>query len=309
MKAVLIEAGRNPAGCRPITCTRTLAECPVANRPLGMVQRARLAEGGFEVDGSPGGKTALWVRGDAWLSVVAIAGLVKAAGAVVLRDPEGEVLAWVGDKAGGVVAGAVEMGLDSGTFRIRHSWDLLRINELLVGGMDGECIEGEVSPAAHIEGRLVLGKGSRVLPGVYIEGNVVIGAGCKVGPNCYLRGNTSIGDGCHIGQAVEIKNSLVMKGSSIGHLSYCGDSIIGEGVNFGAGTITANFRHDGGNHRSVVDGELVDTGRRKFGAVVGDHVHTGIHTSIYPGRKLWPKASTRPGDIVRRDIVVAEQEG
>jgi bifunctional UDP-N-acetylglucosamine pyrophosphorylase/glucosamine-1-phosphate N-acetyltransferase len=108
---------------------------------------------------------------------------------------------------------------------------------------------------------------------------------------------------------VEIKNSLVMRGSSIGHLSYCGDSIVGEGVNFGAGTITANFRHDGGNHRSVVGGELVDTGRRKFGAVLGDHVHTGIHTSIYPGRKLWPKASTRPGDVVRRDIEVVEQEG
>jgi len=47
---------------------------------------------------------------------------------------------------------------------------------------------------------------------------------------------------------------------------------------------------------------LLDTGRRKFGAIVGDHVHTGIHTSIYPGRKLWPNTSTRPGEIVQRDV-------
>lgn len=306
MKAVLVEAG-NPAGCYPITCTRTLAECPVANRPLGVAQRARLEEGGFDVVGNAEGKAALWVRGDAWLSMAVIAGLARAEGAVVLRDGQGEALAWIGAKAGVVVGGgAVEMRADKETFRIRHAWDLLTINEALVGGLECDCVEGEVSPAAHIDGRLVLGKGSRVLPGVYIEGNVVIGAGCKVGPNCYLRGNTSIGDGCHIGQAVEIKNSIVMRGSSIGHLSYCGDSIVGEGVNFGAGTITANFRHDGGTHRSMVGGQLVDTGRRKFGAVIGDHVHTGIHTSIYPGRKLWPEVSTRPGAIVRLDIGTVE---
>jgi len=77
---------------------------------------------------------------------------------------------------------------------------------------------------------------------------------------------------------------------------------VGEGTNFGAGTITANFRHDGKPHRSMVGGELVDTGRLKFGAIIGDDVHTGIHTGIYPGRKIWPHQSTRPGEIVRQDL-------
>ena len=53
----------------------------------------------------------------------------------------------------------------------------------------------------------------------------------------------------------------------------------------------------------MVDGELVGTGRIKFGAIVGDGVHTGIHTSIYPGRKLWPGTSTRPGAVVDRDVM------
>ena len=54
---------------------------------------------------------------------------------------------------------------------------------------------------------------------------------------------------------------------------------------------------------SLVGKELVDTGRRKFGAIVGDGVHTGIHTSIYPGRKIWSEQSTKPGDIVAEDII------
>ena len=135
-----------------------------------------------------------------------------------------------------------------------------------------------------------------------IEGDVIIGADCKIGPNCYLRGATTIGDRCHVGQAVEIKNSILMDGTNVGHLSYVGDSILGRKVNFGAGTLTSNLRHDGRNHRTLVAGELVDTGRRKFGAVVGDGVHTGIHTSIYPGRKLAAGTTTRPGDIVRTDL-------
>ena len=74
-------------------------------------------------------------------------------------------------------------------------------------------------------------------------------------------------------------------------------------MNFGAGTTVSNFRHDGGNHRSMVGGKLVDTGRRKFGVIVGDGVHRGIGTMIYPGRKLWPNVTTLPGEIIDRDVV------
>ena len=184
----------------------------------------------------------------------------------------------------------------------RFPWDLLAINEMIVGAIEKDLIEGDVHPLAVIEGRIRLGKGSRILPGVFIEGNVVIGENCRIGPNCYIRGNTSIGDDCHIGQSVEIKNCIILDGTNVGHLSYVGDSILGQGVNFGAGTIVSNFRHDGSNHRSDVAGELVDTGRRKFGTIVGDGVHTGIGTLVYPGRKIWPSMSTRPGEVVERDL-------
>ena len=298
MKGELLPAGR-PATCEPLTWARDLGALPVANRPLAEVQRADLARAGLALGADLA--EGVFVRGDAWLAEATLAAGLAQTDAWVVRDARGDALAWSGFR-GGAAAGAAVIPAEPGSFRIRYPWDLLRINEIVLGRITASAIQGEVSPAAHIEGLLVLGPRSRVLPGVYIEGTVVVGADCKIGPNCYLRGSTSIGDRCHIGQAVEIKNSIVMNGVGLGHLSYCGDSIVGEEANFGAGTITANFRHDGKTHRSTVGGALVDTGRRKFGAIVGDRVHTGIHTAIYPGRKIWPGLMTRPGTVVQRDL-------
>jgi len=215
-----------------------------------------------------------------------------------LTAESGEVLAWRGVKPD-----LSKTKVAANSFLIRHPWDLLRANERFVGTISEPLsIHGSVHASAVIEGIIRLGAGTRILPGVFIEGNVIIGAHCKIGPNCYLRGNTSIGDGCHIGQSVEIKNCLILSNTNVGHLSYVGDSVLGEKVNFGAGTTTSNLRHDGKNHLTEMEGLLIDTGRRKFGTIVGDRVHTGINTSIYPGRKLWPNTSTRPGEIVQRDI-------
>lgn len=189
-----------------------------------------------------------------------------------------------------------ELGED---FDLSHPWDLLDLNVRLLESL----VETPDHGAQMGDGAVLsVGEGTQILPGVYVEGRVMIGRDCKIGPNCYLRGSTTIGDGCHIGQAVEVKNSIIGHGSSAGHLTYLGDSVLGERVNLGAGTISSNLRHDGGNHRSMVNGELVDTGRRKMGVVLGDEVHTGIHTSFYPGRKLGPKATTLPGAIVDRDL-------
>jgi len=232
-----------------------------------------------------------WVDPSDWESL-----LRSSAGRLVTES--GDLLAWLD----GHKEGDNEVVASSLSRLILHPWDLIYVNEQVVAGLNEAKSEGEISPAAHVEGLLQVGKGTRILPGVFIEGNVVIGENCKIGPNCYIRGNTTIGDGCHIGQAVEIKNTLVGHGSSVGHLSYVGDSIIGNNVNLGAATVTSNLRHDGKNHCSMSAEELVDTGRRKFGTIVGDGVHTGIHTAIYPGRKLGPGTSTRPNEDVQIDL-------
>ncbi len=182
---------------------------------------------------------------------------------------------------------------------IKMPWDLLAVAELHLPALSVSRLNGIIHPSAVLDGVVEISENTRLLPGVYVEGNCIIGKNCKIGPNCYLRGNTIIGDNCHIGQAVEIKNSIINSSTNIPHLSYVGDSIIGSRVNLGAGTVISNFRHDGRNHSFMVAGKLTDTGRRKFGAVIGDNVHTGINTSIYPGRKLFPGTSTLPGSVIK----------
>lgn len=259
----------------PVLTHRAINEFPIGNLPL-KVHHAALPQGWTAMD-------------HAWIVMEDLDGL--SAGSILV-DAEGEVLATRGNGPR-IVA--------RHSFLIKHSWDLLRANEQYVASLRESWLDGEVHPLAVIDGIAQIGEGTRVLPGVYIEGNVVIGSNCKIGPNCCIRGNTSIGDGCHVGNAVEIKNSILLSNTHVGHLSYVGDSILGERVNFGAGTITSNFRHDGANHRTLVNGSLVDTGREKFGAIIGDGVRTGINTSIYPGRKLFPGTTTRPGEVVATD--------
>lgn len=297
MIAVISNPGR-PATLEPLSCTRELKDFPIANRPLVEWQREVCRTAGCELAEAAKGD-ALRLRGDTWVTVDDLLDLLESGAGGLLADAKGQILAWIGGDKEPTSAKALTAKT---SFRIAYPWDLLKANEQILAALTQDRIEGAVSPAAHVEGRIIVGPGTKILPGVFIEGNVVIGANAKIGPNCYLRGHTSIGDGCHVGNAVEIKNSILLNGTAVGHLSYVGDSVLGEKVNFGAGTLVANLRHDNQNHRSLVGGALVDTGRRKFGTIVGDHVHTGINTSIYPGRKFWPKTSTRPGEVVNRDV-------
>ncbi len=188
-------------------------------------------------------------------------------------------------------------------FPVSYPWNLLEANEKILENLNETKIEGEVEEHVKIKGPVVIGKGTLVKSGAYIKGPVVIGKNCRIGPNCFIRPYTAIGNDCRIGNGVEVKNSIVMHGSKINHLSYIGDSIIGCNVNIGGGTIIANLRHDGQTVKSFVKGEKIDTLRRKFGAVIGDNVKTGVNTVFYPGRKIWPGRFTLPGEIVKKDIV------
>ena len=288
----LAEAGETP-GCHPMTLTRSLGEFPLANIPLRRQQAAALLALGLSE--SAGADADLTVHASAWFSSAELATFVADSSYGSMTTVEGVIL--IARKSGGRGLRA------SQSFAITYAWDLLRANVEAMTARKTYAQESGAHASLYVDGRLQVGKGTKILPGVVIEGDVIIGDNCKVGPNCYIRGSTSIGDKCHVGQAVEIKNSILLPGTNVGHLSYLGDSILGEKVNFGAGTITSNLRHDGGAHRSPVAGLMVDTGRRKLGAIVGDGVHTGIHTSLYPGRKLWPKSSTLPGAIVDKDIL------
>ena len=185
---------------------------------------------------------------------------------------------------------------------IGYAWHLLEANQFWLDHFLEPAIHGEVSPRAEIQGPVYIGPGTVVRSGAVIEGPAWIGSDCRIGPNCWIRPYTVLGRGCVVGHASEVKASVFLDGARAPHQNYVGDSILGEGVNLGCGTITANLRHDEAPVRSMVGGVLIETGRKKLGAILGDGVHTGINTSIYPGRKLWPGTITRPGAVVDRDL-------
>lgn len=197
----------------------------------------------------------------------------------------------------------VDFVLATNWFPITYPWNLLDANEFFISKIEENELLGKIESNVYVGEKVKIGKGTIIKSGSYIEGNVIIGEDCKIGPNCYIRGYTSIGDNCHIGNGVEIKNSIIFDNSNAPHLNYVGDSIIGSNCNLGAGSITANLRHDNKNVLVYVKNKFFDTKRRKFGAIIGDYVKTGIGTLIYPGRKISANKTTRPGEIVKENII------
>ena len=163
-------------------------------------------------------------------------------------------------------------------------------------------IEGTIEDGAVIKGSAVVEPSATIRAGAYIQGPVYIGEESVVGPNCYIRAHTALCKNVKVGNAVEIKNSIIMDYTNVGHLSYVGDSIIGRKSNFGAGTITANLRHDDKTVKATVKGKRISTGRRKMGAIIGDEVKTGIGTLLSPGVMIYPGARTGIGAVIERDI-------
>ena len=191
---------------------------------------------------------------------------------------------------------------DSGWLGISYPWDLLEANTRVLN-QEKVMLNGTIEEGVSLKGSLVLEEAAVVKSGSRIEGPVHIGKRCHIGPNAYLRAHSCLGDDVKVGAACEVKNSVVMAGTKIPHLSYVGDSVIGEGCSLGAGTITANLRFDEAAIKSQVNAVMVDSGRKKLGAILGDHVRTGINVSIFPGVKIGQGAWLGPSAIIERDVV------
>lgn len=189
-------------------------------------------------------------------------------------------------------------------YPISYPWDLLTVNSKLLSrqtsSFKGSILENNVYLEKKKE--IVIGKNVLVKSGTYIEGPVWIGEGSVIGPNSYLRPGTFLGNNCRLGSGVEIKNSIIGEGTHLAHLSYLGDSVIGRYCNVGAGTIFANLRSDEKTIKVRVKNKLIDTGRRKFGAVVGDKVKIGVNSSIMPGVLIATEAVIPPASLIKNNF-------
>ena len=186
-------------------------------------------------------------------------------------------------------------------FDVGRPWDLLDANVWALKRMEHKAL-GIIEQGAHLIGPVTVAESARIRSGAYIEGPVFIDEKADIGPNCYIRPGTSLGKKVRVGNACEIKNSIIMDGTHVGHLSYIGDSILGEKCNLGAGTIIANLRFDDGNVKMMIKDKVMDTGRRKLGVVMGDNVKTGIKSLVMPGVKLGANTWVGANLMVERDL-------
>ncbi len=186
---------------------------------------------------------------------------------------------------------------------IGRPWDLLEANRLALASKAGQTrIQGEIHPTAVVEGPVIVEEGAVIKPFTVVEGPAYIGRGAVVGPHAYIRGWGVLRDGSKVGHSTEFKASILFEDAKAPHLNYIGDSIVGEHVNLGAGTITANLRFDKKTIKMNIKNIRVDTGRSKLGAVIGGYAQTGINVSIYPGVKIGSHALVYPGCVVKRDV-------
>ncbi len=153
-----------------------------------------------------------------------------------------------------------------------------------------------------IKGKLIMEEDSEIFDSYVDEGMHYLSAKTKIGPHAYLRGNNSFGKHCEIGESTTIKNSILFDNVKAKHLTYIGDSIIGENVNFGAGTQIANFRFDENTINVLTEDGWINTGRKKFGTVVGDNTKFGVLSCVMPGKTIGNECWISSGVSVDRNL-------
>lgn len=160
-------------------------------------------------------------------------------------------------------------------------------------------IEGKAIGKPFISDQVYIGEGTIVEPGAYILGPAWIGRNCQIRHGAYIRENVIVGDDCVVGNSCEFKNCLLFNEVQVPHFSYVGDSLLGWKSHLGSGVTLSNLRLDHKNLMVKMDGKRIDTGLRKFGAIVGDRVEVGCHAMLNPGSILAPESKIYPGVVWR----------
>ncbi|MCI1965078.1 MAG: UDP-N-acetylglucosamine pyrophosphorylase [Oscillospiraceae bacterium] len=138
-----------------------------------------------------------------------------------------------------------------------------------------------------------------VFDSAYLHGPVIIGPRTEVRQCAFIRGKALVGADCVVGNSTELKNVILFDGVQVPHYNYVGDSILGYKAHMGAGSITSNIKSDKTNVRISTGSERIETGLRKIGAVLGDHVEVGCNSVLNPGTIIGKETTIYPLSMVR----------
>ena len=199
-----------------------------------------------------------------------------------------------------IIAAAISKGLKADAYTLKNNEEIFGINSKLHLAEATKILnkrtntklmsEGVtiVDPdTAYISPETTIGKDTTIFPNVYISGKNSIGSNCKIGPFAHIRDGAKIGDNVRIGNFVEIKKSVINSNTNVSHLSYIGDSELGEHVNIGAGTITANYD------------PVLKTKKR---TIIKDGANTGSNSVLVAPVTLHENAMCAAGSVITKDI-------
>ena len=144
-----------------------------------------------------------------------------------------------------------------------------------------------------------IARSAKVAPTASITGPAIIGKEAEIRQGAFIRGNAIVGEGAVVGNSTELKNVVLFNKVQVPHYNYVGDSILGYRAHMGAGSITSNVKSD--KTLVVVKGKetKIETGLKKFGAMLGDQVEVGCNSVLNPGTVIGPRSNIYPLSSVR----------
>ncbi|MHB8961752.1 MAG: acyltransferase [Saccharofermentanales bacterium] len=149
------------------------------------------------------------------------------------------------------------------------------------------------------DGNVWISRTARIAPSASITGPAIIGHNSEIRHCAYIRGNALVGDNAVVGNSTELKNVILFDSVQVPHYNYVGDSVLGYKAHMGAGSITSNVKSDKSKVTVRFQGRLIETGLKKFGAILGDFVEVGCNSVMNPGTVIGRNTNIYPLTMVR----------
>ena len=179
--------------------------------------------------------------------------------------------------------------------KVNHPWEVLP----LIKDFILELIPNLGEEYEEVEENVYVHKEAKVAKTACIVGPTIICKGAEIRHCAYIRGSVIVGEKSIVGNSTEVKNAIIFNNVQCPHYNYVGDSVLGEYAHTGAGVILSNVKSDKKNLNIRIDEEIIETGLRKFGAIVGDHVEVGCNSVLCPGTVIFPNTNIYPLTRVR----------
>lgn len=151
----------------------------------------------------------------------------------------------------------------------------------------------------HPEETVWIAKSASIAPTASISGPCIIGKHTEVRPGAFIRGNAIVGENCVVGNSTELKNVILFNNVQVPHYNYVGDSILGYKSHMGAGSITSNVKSDKTKVTIRYEEDVIATGLKKMGAILGNYVEVGCNSVLNPGTVIGSNTNVYPLSSVR----------